>query len=102
MGKTKICPIARNLYLNYFKNSKKFKSIKTNFLKLFIQLSQMGSFAKHIICFNIFSNYISVKNPGLGIRYFDLVIFDLLIFSIFKKDQSFKKIDSERIDPVDL
>ena len=62
----------------------------------------MGSFAKNIICFNIFSNYISVKNPGLGIRYFDLVIFDLLIFSIFKKDQSFKKIDSERIDPVDL
>ena len=44
--------------------------------------------------------------PGLGIRSFDLLIFDFSIFSIFKKDRpwsnrshrSFKKIDRDRID----
>ena len=48
--------------------------------------------------------------PGLGIRSFDLLIFDFSIFSIFKKDRPWsncscqfsKKIDRDRIALIDL
>ena len=48
--------------------------------------------------------------PGLGLRSFDLLIFDFSIFSIFKKDRPWsnctcqfsKKIDRDRIALIDL